>query len=1402
MSANKHTNKLKLQNYAYEVSDNGVFIHPKETSNVWFQPFTYDNVAHAYYPIPGHGDYPFIEASDIDWRPYKIDGNDVVTSYDLIHNMEVMSSSYWVAGEGVSSIVRVIDQHMGTAAGAYAISEGVRTEASGEAAHAEGFVTTASGNNSHAEGYATKASGGVSHSEGNDTEASGECSHAEGLQTLASGYNSHAEGRTTTASGNYSHAEGMTTTASGNYSHAEGIRTAASGNYSHTEGFNTYAGGNTSHAEGKQNQAWGENSHAEGFMTYTSGMASHSEGAGTVTALTFIDPEDDATIYEINGNVELHENDIIKYGSNFARVVSIDGNYITLSNTLGEITSGIPFTIGKVAYGDYSHAEGFDTKSIGEASHAEGKDTTSLGECSHAEGKGTTASGGNSHAEGSQTTASGENSHTEGSSTIAIGNYSHAEGLYTVAQNTVEHAQGQYNISNKLNTVFGDQNNTIHSIGIGTSTSNRKNAVEVMQNGDMYVINIGNYNGTNFTTSSTLQESLASSTAYAATKVDQIIATGNASYRLLFKYSPNDNPENSYTYYADSIWYNPSNDTLTNKGSAYFATNSGAVGIGLQNPYKKFDVKGQSYFWDTVYIDANRIGAKPHIDLNRVGYNYVNLPSNDGTYFAVSFGTASHVNAKFAVSKTAVFPGRNNNIVDLGTQENYWKNSYVTKYHTPSYEISETSGGRLAIGTHSQKVAAPVNVGNLLVSNAWADYTKVPAMGAYIKGQIRSGIQTGTAPFVVDSTTKVTNLNADFLDGESSFSIRANPNNNGDLIYSWTPYLEAGVRPPGVPSSAGDPILAVGEAPYTYCVGPITGRSILITSNFIPVKAGDTICGEIWGYRESSEDAPLGTFYCGIQRFDRNKNPISSNVGTEYMVVDGATLACDGAWHRYYGSKTLPTSHTPYNGSDGGPVYYIKVYVLVNYKSSGTVTPTWIGGLNFYRTNPLNDNRYVDVSGDTMTGRLQITYNEDVSATGSNGALVVGSFGGLNIGIDNNEIMARNNGAASTLNLNVEGGPIAVGGSITRFYKNASDEPMIALTSNDRDTWLWRINWDTTASSLAVDKKYGFGLKYIGTGSGNDNSLVLYADNQAGTQVKAVEVKQNGATYTYQNIYALSYVTLGNSNTADRTTVTSVLNVDGNTTIAGYLKANAYVTLGNSTTADRTTVTSVLNVDGNTTIAGYLKANAYVTLGNSTTADRTTVTSVLNVDGNTTIKDGSYLKALGNVTLGNSTTADTTTVASILNIEGNTTIKDGSYLKALGNVTLGNSTTADTTTVTSVLNIDGNTTIKDGSYLKALGNVTLGNAASDTTTVASILNIESNTTIKDNAYFKAFGNVTLGNSTTADTTLVNSVLNAQADITAVGYIRTNSKNAYIGTPGDQCHLQYDNSTKCIKFIFD
>jgi hypothetical protein len=211
---------------------------------------------------------------------------------------------------------------------------------------------------------------------------------------------------------------------------------------------------------------------------------------------------------EENLNWGLLELDDISINKNSTYIIGIstgafgiashaEGNYTTAngdySHAEGEYTrtegSGSHTEgSGSIGIGEYSHAEGLKTKTEGDYSHAEGHSSVAVGAASHAEGTNTQAEGESSHAEGSSSLAKGHDSHAEGYYSQAEGDYSHTEGYRTIANNTCEHAEGEYNKSNT---------GTISSIGIGTREQERKNAVEVMKNGDMYVYGLGDYDGTN-----------------------------------------------------------------------------------------------------------------------------------------------------------------------------------------------------------------------------------------------------------------------------------------------------------------------------------------------------------------------------------------------------------------------------------------------------------------------------------------------------------------------------------------------------------------------------------------------------------------------------------------------------------------------------------------------------------------------------------------------------------------------------------------------------------------------------------------------------------------------------------------------------------------------------------------
>ncbi len=127
------------------------------------------------------------------------------------------------------------------------------------------------------------------------------------------------------------------------------------------------------------------------------------------------------------------------------------------------------------------------------------------------------------------------------------------------------------------------------------------------------------------------------------------------------------------------------------------------------------------------------------------------------------------------------------------------------------------------------------------------------------------------------------------------------------------------------------------------------GKGISITSgyniysDYIEVEPGEVLMGEVWARKDTSNTV---RFYYGIERFDKDKRPIASNTGCTYFVA--ANSALSSSWTKYTAYHTVPTSHTPYGGSDGSGVKYVRVRFLGNYQTSGQA---YYAGLKLVRAN-------------------------------------------------------------------------------------------------------------------------------------------------------------------------------------------------------------------------------------------------------------------------------------------------------------------------------------------------------------------------------------------------------------------------------------------------------------------
>ena len=441
-----------------------------------------------------------------DYRIPGVDTSPTSGSDNIVTSGGVYENIVWERGTGTNSVI--VKSSLGTAGGnnsavegkgcvtggthtTYDLTPDTTDSSAGSYAHAEGRYTIACGKQgAHAEGDRTLANGAQSHAEGAMTVASGMYSHAEGGLTKATAGGAHSEGTYSIASGSYSHAEGEKTQALKKAAHSEGSRTIADGIYSHAEGWHSRSIGDDSHVEGQKSASIGAASHAEG-VSIAYGRSSHSESGNNVVSVFPVGAAGATTYTSVFPSAEWNPvrnqvGDTIFCNVLKASAISprtMGDSDITIVRVIDASLSGenITFTVEKTLSPD--------TALDGSVQY-----------CINF----SVSYGNESHSENSGNVSYGTSSHAEGLCDFAIGNESHVEGKNTISRNETEHAEGSFNVSNKASDTYGNAGNTQHSIGIGNSTT-RKNAIEIMQNGDVYVSGIGSYDGTNYSSADTVQ---------------------------------------------------------------------------------------------------------------------------------------------------------------------------------------------------------------------------------------------------------------------------------------------------------------------------------------------------------------------------------------------------------------------------------------------------------------------------------------------------------------------------------------------------------------------------------------------------------------------------------------------------------------------------------------------------------------------------------------------------------------------------------------------------------------------------------------------------------------------------------------------------------------------------------
>ena len=137
-----------------------------------------------------------------------------------------------------------------------------------------------------------------------------------------------------------------------------------------------------------------------------------------------------------------------------------------------------------------------------------------------------------------------------------------------------------------------------------------------------------------------------------------------------------------------------------------------------------------------------------------------------------------------------------------------------------SVTIETSNTSRVAVsGTGNVTIAAP-STGTALTITPAAGSNAITATGAISGTQFTSTVATGTAPLVITSTSKVTNLNADFLDNQDGAYYQ-----NVDNMTAGTLAVLRGGTGVTTSTGTGNNVLSSSPTLVTPSIGVATGTS-------------------------------------------------------------------------------------------------------------------------------------------------------------------------------------------------------------------------------------------------------------------------------------------------------------------------------------------------------------------------------------------------------------------------------------------------------------------------------------------------------------------------------------------------------------------------------------------------
>lgn len=583
----------------------------------------------------------------------------------------------------------------------------------------------------------------------------------------------------------------------------------------------------------------------------------------------------------------------------------------------------------------------------------------------------------------------------------------------------------------------------------------------------------------------------------------------------------------------------------------------------------------------------------------------------------------------------------------------------------------------------------------------------VNTIGKVVANTLESNVSTGTAPFVVASTTKVSNLNADLLDGyDTSSTATANSvavrDTNGNLAANF--FIGNGSQLTGLPSGTS---IANGTSNVSI---PVASGNVNITANGTTTLIVSSTGANVTGNLSAGNITSLSGVFIG------NGSGLTSLTGANVTgTVANATYATNA------GTATTVTANAQPNITSVGTLSSVSVTGNVT-SASGVFIGNGAGLTNINGSNvtgtvaSANNATYaVNVTGNSQPNITSVGNLSSLTVTGN---LTAGNVLSTNTITSSNGIQITSGGlTVSSGNLNVTGN-INVTGNLN--YSNVTDlvvgDPLIYIGANNTGDLF----------DLGLVGSYNEGI-YYHTGIARDHTTNYWTFFDGVVQEPTTVIDWANATYPT--------VKLGSLIATSTASITGNANV-GNLGTVGLIVATGNITGGNLNT------TGALSVTGNANVGNLGAATAVFTVGNITTINSGLVQNgnsniTITPNGNITLSatgspDEITITSTGVNVAGTLQVSNNTSLSGTLTVSSTTTLSGGTFNHTGSSSNITSSTGNVTATLAGGATVSGNTKtigIGTGGVVGSTTTISIGSANGTTISVAGVTSFAGNVTL-------------------------------------------------------------------------